>query len=222
MRSPHFRVGGDLDRRRDARVQRAGVDRRTRHGAPVQLVAGDATRSSVAPSGVVRCGGWRRAADHGSGEAASRGYQARRRGSRDVMQGRRRRYRSGRGRRRRNARAGAGWAGEAALQAQSGFPDLQASQGTLLQRLLSLHGLSVPRWMDRIDSYSQGLIIRPVTGNRRPPVPVYRSGLAGYRSEPVKFKFEFKLPSATGSYRYTGRLHRYTGRFDRYTGRFGW
>ena len=41
---------------------------------------------------------------------------------------------------------------------------------------------------------NQGLIIRPVTGNRRPPVLVYRSGLAGYRSEPDKFKFKFKFP----------------------------
>jgi len=60
------------------------------------------------------------------------------------------------------------------------------------------------------------------TGNRRPPVPVYRTGLAGYRSEPDKFKFKFKLPRSTGSYRYTGRLDRFTGRFDRYTGRFDW
>ena len=36
---------------------------------------------------------------------------------------------------------------------------------------------------------------RPETGNRRPPVPVYQSGLAGYRSEPVEFKFEFKWRS---------------------------
>ena len=63
--------------------------------------------------------------------------------------------------------------------------------------------------------WDQGFKIRPVTGNRRPPVPVYRSGLAGYRSELDKFKFKFKLPSSTGSYRYTGR-------FDRYTGQFGW
>ena len=58
------------------------------------------------------------------------------------------------------------------------------------------------------------------TGNRRPSVPVYRTGLAGYRSEPDKFKFKFKLPRSTDSYRYTGRLDRFTGRFDRYTGRF--
>jgi hypothetical protein len=44
----------------------------------------------------------------------------------------------------------------------------------------------------------QGFKIRPVTGNRRPPVPIYRSGLAGYRSELNKFKFKFKLPSSTG------------------------
>ena len=63
------------------------------------------------------------------------------------------------------------------------------------------------------------------------PVPIYRSGLAGNRSVPVEFKFEFKKLSSTGSYRYTGRfefkskfkiacvtgLERYTGRFDRFT-----
>ena len=42
--------------------------------------------------------------------------------------------------------------------------------------------------------------IRLVSGNRRPPVPVYCSGLAGYRLEPVEFKFEFKWHSSTGSY----------------------
>ena len=68
---------------------------------------------------------------------------------------------------------------------------------------------SVPNEWQLHLSLEHGLIIRPVTGNRRPPVPVYRSDLAGYRSEPVKSKFEFKLPSSTGSYRYTGRLHRY-------------
>ena len=57
-------------------------------------------------------------------------------------------------------------------------------------------------------SCPQGLIIRPVTGNRRPPIPVYRSGLAGYQSKQIKFKFEFKLSSSTGSYRYTGRFDR--------------
>ena len=54
---------------------------------------------------------------------------------------------------------------------------------------------------------AQGSRNRPETGNR---------------SEPVEFKFEFKLPCSTGSDRYTGRLGRYTGRFGRYTGRFGW
>ena len=54
----------------------------------------------------------------------------------------------------------------------------------------------------------QGFSMRPVSGNRRPPVPVYWSGLAGYRSEPVEFKFEFKWRSSIGSYRYTGRLDR--------------
>src|SRR6185369_8220464 len=78
------------------------------------------------------------------------------------------------------------------------------------------------------------LIYRLDRPNRRGPVPVYRSGLAGNRSVPVKFKFEFKKLSSTGSYRYTGwldrlefkskikiacvtGLERYTGRFDRFT-----
>ena len=60
----------------------------------------------------------------------------------------------------------------------------------------------------------QGFIYRPDRPNRRGPVPVYRSGLAGNRSVPVEFKFEFKKLSSTGSYRYTGRLDRFTGRFE--------
>jgi len=55
---------------------------------------------------------------------------------------------------------------------------------------------------------------RPVRPNQCGPVPVYRFGLAGNRSVPVEFKFEFKFRSTTGSYRYTGRLDRFTGRFD--------
>ena len=70
--------------------------------------------------------------------------------------------------------------------------------------------------------WAQGFNSRPVSGNRRAPVPVYRSGLTGYRSKPVEFKFEFKLRRSIGSDRYTGQLDRYTGRFVRYTGRFGW
>ena len=66
----------------------------------------------------------------------------------------------------------------------------------------------------------QGLTYRPVRPNRRSPVPVYRSGLAGNRSEPVKFKFEFKSRRAIGSDRLTGRLDRFTGRFDWFTGQF--
>ena len=62
----------------------------------------------------------------------------------------------------------------------------------------------------------QGFIYRPDRPNRRGPVPVYRSGLAGNRSVQVEFKFEFKKLSSTGSYRYTGRLDRFTGRFDRF------
>ena len=65
------------------------------------------------------------------------------------------------------------------------------------------------------ERHHQGSTYRPLTDNRRPPVPVYRTGLAGYRSEPDKFKFKFKLPRSTGSYRYTGRLDRFTGRFGR-------
>ena len=57
---------------------------------------------------------------------------------------------------------------------------------------------------------TQGLQIRPVRSNRWAPVRVYRTGLTGNRSKPVGFKFEFKIPSATG-------LDRYNGRFDRFT-----
>ena len=39
---------------------------------------------------------------------------------------------------------------------------------------------------------NQGFISQPVTGNRRAPVPVYRTGLTGYRLEPVEFKSKFK------------------------------
>ena len=66
----------------------------------------------------------------------------------------------------------------------------------------------------------QDLSYRPDRPNRRGPVPVYRSGLAGNRSVPVEFKIEFKNLRSTGSYRYTGRLDRFTGRFDRFTDRF--
>ena len=68
----------------------------------------------------------------------------------------------------------------------------------------------------------QGLTYRPVRPNRWSPVPVYRSGLAGNRSEPVKFKFEFKSRRVIGLDRLTGRLDRFTGQFDRFTGRFDW
>ena len=63
---------------------------------------------------------------------------------------------------------------------------------------------------------TQGFIYRPDRPNHRGPVPVYRSGLAGNRSVPVEFKFEFKKLSSTGSYRYTGRFDRFTGRLDRF------
>ena len=55
---------------------------------------------------------------------------------------------------------------------------------------------------------SQGFTYRPVRPNRCIPVPVYRSGLAGNRSVPMEFKFEFKFRSTTGLYRYTGRFDR--------------
>ena len=54
--------------------------------------------------------------------------------------------------------------------------------------------------------HNQGLTYRPVRPNQWSPVPVYRSGLAGNRSEPVKFKFEFKSRRAIGSDRLTGRF----------------
>ena len=38
----------------------------------------------------------------------------------------------------------------------------------------------------------QGFISQPVSGNRRAPVPVYRTGLTGYRWKPVEFKSKFK------------------------------
>ena len=76
-----------------------------------------------------------------------------------------------------------------------------------------------------------GFVYRPDPPNCRDPVLVYWSGLAGNRSVPVEFKFEFKKLSSTGSYRFTDRfefkskfkiacvtgLDRYTGRFYRFT-----
>ena len=38
----------------------------------------------------------------------------------------------------------------------------------------------------------QGFISQPVSGNRRALVPVYRTGLTGYRWKPVEFKSKFK------------------------------
>ena len=55
-----------------------------------------------------------------------------------------------------------------------------------------------------LGDHDQGFNFRPDRPNRWAPVAVYRSGLAGYRSEPVEFKFEFKLPRSTGYDRYTG------------------
>ena len=66
--------------------------------------------------------------------------------------------------------------------------------------------------------YDKGFFTRPVDPNRRPPVPVYRTGWTGNRFIPDKRKFEFKFPRCSGSNRYTGRLDRFTGRFGRYTG----
>ena len=68
----------------------------------------------------------------------------------------------------------------------------------------------------------QGFNFRPDRPNRLAPVPVYRSGLAGNRSVPVEFKFEFKFRRSTGSDWYTVRLDRFTGRFGWFTGRFDW
>ena len=62
---------------------------------------------------------------------------------------------------------------------------------------------------------TQGFFSRPVDPNRRPPVPVYRTGWTGYRLKPAKLKFEFKTRSYTGFEHLTGRLDRFTGRFDR-------
>ena len=63
----------------------------------------------------------------------------------------------------------------------------------------------------------QGLSYRPDRPNRRGPVLVYRSGLAGNRSVPAEFKIEFKNLSSTGSYRYTGRFGRYTGDLKKFS-----
>ena len=60
-------------------------------------------------------------------------------------------------------------------------------------------------------------IYRPDRPNRRGPVPVYRSGLAGNRSEPFEVKFEFKNLSSTVLYRYTGRFGRYTGDLKKFS-----
>ena len=58
------------------------------------------------------------------------------------------------------------------------------------------------RWHDlRVSGASdgQGFNFRPVQPNRRAPVPVYRSGLAGYRSEPVELNLNFAVqPVRTG------------------------
>ena len=77
-----------------------------------------------------------------------------------------------------------------------------------------------PNQTKRLASSDQGFISRPVTGNRRAPVPIYRTGLTGYRSEPVEFKSKFRSSRATGSDRFTGRFDRFTGRFYRFIGRF--
>jgi len=83
----------------------------------------------------------------------------------------------------------------------------------LSQGFADLHALLPPSAPSKV-SHKHGFYYRPDRPNRPGPVPVYRSGLAGNRSVPVKFKFEFKFRSSTGSYRYTGRLDRFTGRFD--------
>ena len=57
----------------------------------------------------------------------------------------------------------------------------------------------------------QGFFYRPPGPNRRPPVPVYRTGWTVYRLKPVELKFEFKTHSYTGFEHLTGRLDRFTG-----------
>ena len=62
-----------------------------------------------------------------------------------------------------------------------------------------------------VTGHGQGFFYRPPGPNRRPPVPVYRTGWTGYRLKPVKLKFEFKTHSYTGFEHLTGRLDRFTG-----------
>ena len=59
--------------------------------------------------------------------------------------------------------------------------------------------------------WNQGFFYRPLSTNRRRPVPANRSGLTGYRKKHVKLKFEFKTRSYTGFERLTGRLDRFNG-----------
>jgi len=47
-------------------------------------------------------------------------------------------------------------------------------------------------WRSDAACPEQGFISQPVSGNRRAPVPVYRTGLTGYRWKPVEFKSKFK------------------------------
>ena len=57
--------------------------------------------------------------------------------------------------------------------------------------------------------WDQGFISRPVTGNRRAPVPVYRTGLTGNRWNSNPNSNKFKSSRATGSDRFTGRFDRF-------------
>ena len=69
-------------------------------------------------------------------------------------------------------------------------------------------------------SYHQGFFSQSVSGNRRPPVPVYRTGWTGNRLNSNPNSNKFKNSHATGSDWFTGRFDQFTGRFYRFTGRF--
>ena len=71
--------------------------------------------------------------------------------------------------------------------------------------------LAFAHYCNRTVTCHQGFFIRPSGPNRRPPVPVYRTGWTGYRLKLVKLKFEFKTRSYTGFEHLTGRLDRFTG-----------
>jgi hypothetical protein len=51
----------------------------------------------------------------------------------------------------------------------------------------------------------QGFFYRQFGPNHRPPVPVNRTGLTGYRKKLAKFKFQTKNGSSTGFHRLADR-----------------